>query len=193
MSAQELRVLQTVVIMVVYLFAVLITRSVINRTLRKARLEKTRRRIIVKTIHLFLSLTAMVLLAGVWGVDPQEMAVFAGTILTVLGIAFFAQWSLLSNITAGILLFFNHSLKLGDTIKVFDKEYPFEGEIVDLTYFFVHLRTRTGQLITIPNTILFQKPFSIVVGGTEELLPHTTTNRPATTQVQQRAGRPGAG
>ena len=76
---------------------------------------------------------------------------FASTLLTALGIAFFAQWSLLSNITSSIILFFNHPLKLGDTIKVLDKDYPFEGEITDLTYFFVHLKTKSGEIITIPN------------------------------------------
>jgi small-conductance mechanosensitive channel len=119
----------------------------------------------VKTIHLLLSLTTLVLVAGVWGVDKRELALFASTTLTVLGIAFFAQWSLLSNITSGVLLFFNHPLKLGDTVKVFDKDYPFEGEIVDLSYFFVHVRTRTGESITIPNSIMFQKTFSIIEGG----------------------------
>jgi small-conductance mechanosensitive channel len=167
----------------VYVLAVLLTRSIVSRTLRKARFEKTRRRIIVKAIHLLLTLTAVVLIAGVWGVDQRELAMFAGTTMTVLGIAFFAQWSLLSNVTSGILLFFNHSLKLGDTITMFDKDYPFEGEIVDLSYFFVHLRTRSGQTITIPNSIMFQKPFAIVEGSAEGELPKPATNRPTTTFV----------
>ena len=148
MSNKDLSILQTVEIVAVYVLAVLLTRSIVSRTLRKARLEKTRRRIIVKAIHLLLTLTAVVLIAGVWGVDQRELAMYAGTTMTVLGIAFFAQWSLLSNVTSGILLVFNHSLKLGDTITMNDKDYPFEGEIVDLSYFFVHLRTRSGQTIT---------------------------------------------
>jgi len=165
MSTEQLRILQTVVTLAVYMFAVLVTRSIVNKTLRKARLEKTRRKIIVKAIHLLLSLTTLVLIAGVWGVDRRELAVFAGTTMTVLGIAFFAQWSLLSNVTSGVLLFFNHPLKLGDTVKVFDKDYPFEGEIIDLSYFFVHIRTRTGETVTVPNSIMFQKPFSIIERG----------------------------
>jgi small-conductance mechanosensitive channel len=98
----------------------------------------------------------------VWGLEQDEIAVFASTILTAIGIAFFAQWSLLSNITSSIILFFNHPLKLGDTIKVMDKDYPFEGEITDLTYFFVHLKTKSGETITIPNSILLQKPISVI-------------------------------
>jgi small-conductance mechanosensitive channel len=102
-----------------------------------------------------------VLLAAIWGLDQDQIAVFVGTILTALGIAFFAQWSLLSNITSSLLLLFNHPIKIGDTIKVLDKDFPFEGEVSDLTYLFVHLKTKDGELITIPNSLLLQKSISI--------------------------------
>ncbi|MBP9790811.1 MAG: mechanosensitive ion channel, partial [Bacteroidia bacterium] len=83
--------------------------------------------------------------------------------LTALGIAFFAQWSLLSNITSSVILFFNHPLKLGDTIKILDKDYPFEGEVTELTYFYIHLKTANGEIITIPNSLILQKPISVIV------------------------------
>ncbi len=102
------------------------------------------------------------MLSAIWGLKQNEIAVFVSTILTVLGIAFFAQWSLLSNITSGLILFFNHPLKIGDTIKVIDKEYSIEGEVSDLTYFFIHLKTNNKETITIPNSILLQKSISVV-------------------------------
>jgi len=46
---------------------------------------------------------------------------------------------------------------------VLDKDYPFEGEITELTYFFVHLKTENGETITIPNSMIFQKTISIIV------------------------------
>ena len=92
----------------------------------------------------------------------NEIAVFASTILTALGIAFFAQWSILSNITSSVILFFNHPLKLGDTIKVLDKDYPFEGEVTELTYFFIYLKSKSGETITIPNSLVLQKSFSVI-------------------------------
>jgi small-conductance mechanosensitive channel len=82
--------------------------------------------------------------------------------LTALGIAFFAQWSLLSNITSSILIFFNHPVKLGDSIKVLHKDYQFEGEVIELSYFFVHLKTKENQIITIPNSHFFDKSFSVI-------------------------------
>jgi small-conductance mechanosensitive channel len=117
---------------------------------------------IIQVIHLFTTIGVFTLLAGVWGLKQNEIAVFASTILTALGIAFFAQWSLLSNITSSIILFFNHPLKLGDTIKVLDKDFPFEGEVTELTYFFIHLKTANGELITVPNSIILQTSIAVI-------------------------------
>jgi len=117
---------------------------------------------IIKAVHLVSFLAASILLSAIWGLKQNEIAVFVGTLLTALGIAFFAQWSLLSNVTSSLLLFFNHPVKIGDTLKVLDKEYPFEGEVTDLTYFFVHLKSANGEIITIPNSLLLQKSVSVV-------------------------------
>ncbi|MFT5778225.1 MAG: small-conductance mechanosensitive channel [Crocinitomicaceae bacterium] len=108
-------------------------------------------------LQLLTTIVLTVIIGAIWGVDQNEIALFASTILTVLGIVFFAQWSLLSNITSSIILFFNHPLKIGDSVKVLDKDYRFEGKISDLTYFFVHLTTEKGETITIPNSLLLQQ------------------------------------
>ena len=155
------QILETLVIIILYLVIYLITSRVINNALKNTQLQRARRKVIIKAVHLFTSIGALVLIAAVWGLKQSEIAVFASTILTVLGIAFFAQWSLLSNITSSILLFFNHPIKLGDTIRVVDKDFPVEGEVTELTYFFVHLKTQSGEVVTIPNSIFLAKPISI--------------------------------
>jgi small-conductance mechanosensitive channel len=85
----------------------------------------------IRAVQLFTTITAVILLTAVWGFKQNEIALFATSILTALGIAFFAQWSLLSNITSSILIFFNHPLKLGDSIKVLHKDYHFDGEVIE--------------------------------------------------------------
>jgi small-conductance mechanosensitive channel len=94
-------------------------------------------------------------------VKQSELLLFTTSILTVLGIAFFAQWSILSNITSGLILFFNHPLRIGDTIKIIDKEQPVEGVIQDISYFFLHLKTNDNDIVTIPNSMVMQKSFLI--------------------------------
>jgi small-conductance mechanosensitive channel len=163
MNTYKVQIVETIITLTLYVIAFLVTKNLINNSLKKTQLERTRRKIIIKAIHLFISIAFVILIAGIWGMKQNEIAVFASTILTALGIAFFAQWSLLSNITSSIILFFNHPLKLGDTIKILDKDYPFEGEVTELTYFFIHLKTINGEIITIPNSLILQKSISVIV------------------------------
>jgi len=162
MDTYKIQILETFVILILYVIAFFTTKTIINNVLKNTQLQRARRKIIVKAVHLFTSLTVLILISGIWGLKQNEIAVFASTILTALGIAFFAQWSLLSNVTSSILLFFNHPVKLGDHIKVLDKDCPFEGEVTELNYFFMHLKTKDGEVITVPNSILMVKPVSII-------------------------------
>jgi len=162
MSILEIQLIETAIIIVLYILLYYLIKNIINNSLKNIHLQRARRKIIIKASQLITTLTAFLFLAAVWGVDQSEIMVFAGTVLTALGIAFFAQWSLLANITSGIILFFNHPLKIGDRIKVLDKDFPFEGEISDLTYFFLHIKTTSGEVITIPNTLLLQKSIAVI-------------------------------
>jgi small-conductance mechanosensitive channel len=161
MENYKIQIIETIVVIIGYIVTHLIINTFINSTLKKTHIQRGRRKVIVKAVHLFSFLTLIILLSAVWGLEQNEIAVFVGTILTALGIAFFAQWSLLSNVTSSLLLFFNHPIRIGARIKVLDKDYPFEGEVTDLTYFFVHIKTTSGEIITIPNSLLLQKPVSI--------------------------------
>jgi small-conductance mechanosensitive channel len=162
METYKIQIIETIVVILGYFITYYTTKVFINNSLNQAHLQHGRRKMIIKAVHLVSFLAASILLSAIWGLKQNEIAVFVGTLLTALGIAFFAQWSLLSNVTSSLLLFFNHPVKIGDTLKVLDKEYPFEGEVTDLTYFFVHLKSANGEIITIPNSLLLQKSVSVV-------------------------------
>lgn len=168
MSEFQLQISETLLVLFLYFLILFINKKVINNALKSTLPQRARRKIIIKALQLFILIAAFVILAGIWGLKQSEIAVFATTILTALGIAFFAQWSLLSNITSSIILFFNHPLKIGDTIKSLDKDHPFEGEVTDLTYFFIHLKTKSGQIITVPNSLVFQKSISLEVNQAQQ-------------------------
>ncbi|HMT76897.1 MAG TPA: mechanosensitive ion channel family protein [Saprospiraceae bacterium] len=162
MESYKIQIFQTLAVIVLYIVVYNITKTFINNSLKNTQIQRGRRKMIIKALQLLTFLTAIILLSAIWGLKQSEIAVFVGTILTALGIAFFAQWSLLSNVTSSVLLFFNHPIKIGDTIKVLDKDFPIEGEVTDLSYFFVHLKTDTGEIVTIPNSILLQKSVSVI-------------------------------
>ena len=162
MNEIELKILESALVLLFYVIVIFITKNVINNALKNAQLQRARRKMISKAVQLLSTIAFMIILAGVWGLEQDEIAVFATSVITALGIAFFAQWSLLANITSSIILFFNHPLKIGDKIKILDRDYPFEGEITELTYFYVHLRSDAGELLTVPNAIFLQKSVAIL-------------------------------
>ena len=98
----------------------------------------------------------------IWGVQTKDIFIALSSITTVVGVAMFAQWSILSNITSGIILFFSFPFKIGDVIKIHDKDFPIEAEIEDIGAFHVFLKTYEGEKIIYPNTLLLQKGISIL-------------------------------
>jgi len=135
----------------------------IDKTVTKRFIQKTRGKIIKKALNLILLTTVFIFILVVWGVDQNELVFFLGSILTVIGIALFAQWSILSNITAGIILFFNHTVKLDDTITIVDKDYEIEGRVSDIGLFFVILKTKEGEQVSIPNNVFIQKMIKLKI------------------------------
>ena len=65
--------------------------------------------------------------------------------------------------TSALILFFNHPVKIGDSIEIFDKDFPVNGTIKNIGYYFVHIETENKQLYTIPNSVLLQKMISVKI------------------------------
>lgn len=157
-----------------YTIGILILLSVIqfllkkaaNKVGKKSEISLTRTRLMFKYINILIILVAAFLLAIAWGVGLTELSLVFSSAFAVIGVALFAIWSILSNITSGIIMFFSFPYKIGDTIKIHDKDIPIEAEIEDIKAFHLHLRTKEGELITYPNNLILQKAVSLIeIGG----------------------------
>jgi small-conductance mechanosensitive channel len=162
MNVNLLKIIETVVVIVLYIIAILLTKRWIKKLLKKINFSLQRRRLTIKMINLMFLIISSVFIAAIWGVNQSDMVVFVSSVMAILGIAFVAQWSILSNITAGVILFFNHPLKIGDYVKLLEKDFVIEGTVDDITYFFVHIETSEKEKITISNSLILQKIISIV-------------------------------
>ena len=121
-----------------------------------------RTKLIVKYIHLLLLILALLSIIIIWGVKKDQIFLILSSIFAVVGVAAFAQWSILSNVTAGIIIFFSYPFKIGDKIKIHDKEHPVEGEIHDIKAFYMILKAEDGEVITYPNNLIMQKGVSVI-------------------------------
>lgn len=111
---------------------------------------------ISKTIVIGLTIFHGILLASVLGIEYSQISFFLSSIFAVLGVALFAQWSILSNITSSLIIFFGFPYRVGDYIKVMDKDDDISGIIEEITLFHVLIK-RGNELVTYPNTLILQK------------------------------------
>jgi small-conductance mechanosensitive channel len=153
----KIQLIETGIAVVLYILIKLLINRYIELIVAGNSSTKKRSKIVKKAINITLITIFMVILLSIWGVDQSELAVFIGSVLTVMGIALFAQWSILSNITSGIIIFFNHSVQLEDTIIIFEKDYEIEGRISGIGLFFVVLKTPEHEQIDIPNSVFLNK------------------------------------
>lgn len=161
MKPIHLQILETVILLVLLLAGNMIFRTILSRIDKRVQFALERKRIIYKIVHLFIGILVIVGLIAIWGVDPKQLFLFLTSILTILAVGFFAQWSILSNITASFILFFNHPIHIGGYIKIVDKDLPIEGIVENITIFFLYIRTIEGELLSIPNILVLQKTISV--------------------------------
>lgn len=121
-----------------------------------------RAQLITKLINYLILGCALVGVFMIWGVDVRNLGVIISSVFAVIGVAFFAQWSILSNITSGIIMFFTFPYKVGDRIMIHDKDYDYVGIIEDIKTFHIVIMNDSGQRITYPNSLLLQKGVSIL-------------------------------
>lgn len=162
MNTLELNILYTAIALISVIVLRLAFAQSVKKVSKKLGMSKARKKIILKVSNIVLFLLFCAVLAMIWRIKREDFLIFLSSTLAVLGIAFFAQWSILSNVTAAFILFFNHPMKIGNVIKIYDKDFPVEGEITDITAFFIYIKTSEGTELSIPNSMALQKSISIV-------------------------------
>ena len=150
----------------IVLLSLLIIRFTIHFTITKVArnngINEPRIRLIRRYITVTLFLIALLIEAFVFGAQFRDIAVIFSSVFAIIGIALFAIWSILSNITSGIIMFFNFPYKVGDKIAIHDKDFPLTAIIEDIRAFQLHLRIENGNLVTYPNNLILQKAVTLI-------------------------------
>jgi small-conductance mechanosensitive channel len=104
----------------------------------------------------FWTIVTLAILGIITGFSYKDVGLIFTSIFAVLGVALFAQWSILSNVTASVIVFFFFPYHVGDHVKIIDGEDTIEGIILEITLFHVILKYEDTH-ITYPNSLVFQK------------------------------------
>lgn len=139
-----------------------ITKRVTRRITIVKKLEPNRKKVVLNAFYFIYYLLFFTAIIVILGIDLERLSIFLSSVLAILGIAFVAQWSLLSNLTASIIIFFYHPLKIGDKVKMLDGDLGFIGVVKNITGFYVLIENEQNQEITIPNSLILQKGIEFI-------------------------------
>ncbi len=132
----------------------------------------------VQRIAGFLIVTAAVLaILDAIGLSGTVLWTAFTSFAAVGAIAFFAAWSVLSNIFCSLLIFLTRPFRLNDTVELVENgEKPgFKGRVVDVNPLYTTLLesgdAHSGTVVQIPNSLFFQRTLRRWRGAAVPALP----------------------
>jgi len=161
---------------IIWFIIILILKFISAKAIRKIgafkEINKTRTRLIVKYISTFFYLIISIALIIIWGINLSTLIPMLSSVVAILGIALFANWSILSNVTSGVILFFSFPYKIGDKIRIIDKDINTQEVylIEDIKAYHIHLSNTKGEVLSYPNSLILQKPIVLVETYQETLI-----------------------
>lgn len=111
-----------------------------------------------------ITAVAVLLVLDQVGVPPAVLWTALTGFVAVAAIAFFAAWSVLSNIFCAFLIFITRPFRIHDYIEVLENgEKPgLRGQVIDINVVYTTVRdttpgTEPGAILQIPNSLFFQR------------------------------------
>jgi len=128
-----------------------------KKGMRESRYFATKRLLSIASLFIIC-----LLLILVWDVNIKNVWVSITSILAMIAIAFFAVWSLVGNILAGVIIYFTSPFKLDDLIEVMPD--GIRGRVLTINTFYAVLQDDEGNYINVPNSLFFQKYIKVIRG-----------------------------
>lgn len=156
------RIIFTVLVFLIFMVLRISLKKIIIQFADKSYRLQKRTKPVVKILNFTALFLFVVALLFVWGINFKDFGLFISSVFAVIGIAMFAQWSILSNITSGVIMFFTFPYRIDDFIKIHDGDNSIYGHIEDIKTFHVVIKTPEGEMVTFPNSLMLQKGVSVL-------------------------------
>ena len=154
-------IVQMVISAVIILIYIVLSRRIapfLYRTIAASVLKEEMNRRALVVFHILLFLLLVVILSVVWGIDIKGLLVLASSMIAVIGVALFAAWSLLSNITAFFIMLGQRNFAPGAEVKIIDGSNHIEGKVVEINLFSTLLLTKNNDQVVYPNNLIVSRP-----------------------------------
>jgi MscS family membrane protein len=133
------QILFTLILLFIFIKGKSITKNYISNIANKYKYDEKRTSLIRKVLLVNWTIIFIVLFILIWGISIKGITVYFTGFFALAGIALFASWSVLSNITSAIILFFEYPIKEGNNIRIQDGDNSVEGEVIGLSLFNIEI------------------------------------------------------
>ncbi|QYJ78209.1 mechanosensitive ion channel family protein [Shewanella acanthi] len=151
------QILLACIYLVVFIFLQRALTTWIRKLAAMKQVSVARTSLVTRFISYLMFFVTLSLMAISLGLGYQDVSLFVSSAFAVMGVALVAQWSILSNLTAGVLIFFVFPYRIGERIRVVDKDEDISGVIIEIALFHVLIQRANGDTITYPNNLMLQK------------------------------------
>lgn len=133
-----------------------LTRSITRRGFKRTKLRKSLKELFTLLISIFVWVLGIMIAAVIMfpGLTPASMLAGLGIGSVAIGFAF---KDVFENFLAGIIILFRREMRIGDYIECED----IEGQVDQIAIRESHIRQTDGQLVIVPNSILFKNPVTV--------------------------------
>ncbi|MCS3903604.1 small-conductance mechanosensitive channel [Methylohalomonas lacus] len=150
----QLNLLFSAVVVVVYFIIRRIVLPKLEAYVERDNLNQQTFRSALFTFSLLSAVVALGILLLIWGINIRELLAVSTGIMALTGVALFATWSILSNVTAFFILLSHQSYRRGNYIRVIDVDNYIEGYISEINMFNTILITEDRETVVYPNNLL---------------------------------------
>ncbi len=142
-----------------------VSSRIIHKYGRKKDISLPRVAYTIKYFNFIIFIFCLLVLGLIWDITFQGFSVYFLSFFTVAGVALFAAWSILSNVTAAVILFLYFPYRIGSRIRIMDGDNSVEGEVMDLNLFTMVIKAEDGDVVNYPNNLALQKGIRIREGA----------------------------
>lgn len=170
---------QVLVILAAALLLQRVARRLLERLSRSHALPAALAMTIRRITGFFIGTTAFFMVLDVIGVSGNVLWTAFTGFAAVGAVAFFAAWSVLSNIFCTLLIFVTRPFRLNDVVELLENgEKPgLKGRVVDVNLIYTTLietgDRQSGTVVQIPNSLFFQRSLRRWRGSAVPTLPAT--------------------
>lgn len=176
-GAYKANVLWSLVVIFLYFIITRLTLPLVEKLVNRSGIKSDSASKAYHIVRILSATLTVGILLFVWGIDFAGLMLLSTSLLTLTGVALFANWSILSNVTSYFVLLVQSAYVRGNFVRIIDGDNYIEGYIADIGIFATKLITENREIVIYPNNLFVVRPTVInprnkwnMIGKTNENL-----------------------